>query len=93
MEPGFYLLAPVLAVAALHLIVRSISLFHKKTKALPSAIRTSARKHSSWYMFFHCADLTGEKKTILNRSTGTISTSREKTQLSDSRPVQRRNLA
>lgn len=95
MEPGFYLTALVFAVAALHLITRGVSLFHRNTKVSRPGMDKSANKRSDWYMFFHCSDLTGEKKqtTVSNRNDSNKSISRGKNKVKDIRPALRSNLA
>jgi hypothetical protein len=72
MVPGIYLTELVLAVCVLHLVWRlrkAIRRFRASSVRTQRAASKSAVQRDDWYMFFHCSDLTGEKKKPSNKST------------------------
>lgn len=95
MEPGFYFTALVFAVAALDLITRGVSFFHRNSMASRPGKGKSVNKRSDWYVFFYCSDLTGEKKqtTVSNKNDKDITKGKRKSRVKDSRPSLRSNLA
>jgi len=97
MEPGFYLTTLVFAVAALHLINKSITYvsgFLAASGMRSNESRKVPAKRDDWYMFFHLSDLIGkpEKKNETKPENTSISSSLGKHKRRDSRPALRRQL-
>ncbi|MFT5698505.1 MAG: hypothetical protein ACI8ZB_001360 [Desulforhopalus sp.] len=98
MEPRIYLTALVLAVGGLHLVCRLVdvvSRFHAASSRARTGTHKAAVKRDDWYMFFHCSDLTGDKKETVHpkRTEKETSSSQGARLRSDSRPSARRYIS